>query len=391
MAAKTSVPPLGGAHRDGKLSECPMCGQPLLDHDAVKRVERVQHEMEQKVDSAIQVRAAQLAKQIATREREAADKKIAKLTEQVESQKSAVTDLKAEHRETLANQKKAHNAEVRKLRTAIRAEVVTEAEREATAKVQRELRQRDKLISGLRDQNEVQQRRIEHLTADERGEMNEEDLVARLRVAFPDDRIDRVGRGRAGSDILHEIRYAVGERTEVAGLVVYECKDTLQWNNAFVAQAKKARVTHRTPHVVVVSRAFPRTEKVLCVREDVPIVAPARLVDLANVMRGMVIELHRAGLTGEDHAAKTQDLYEYLSGNEFRQAFDTLLDASDELNDLLSKERRAHESTWEKRQHIYNELGGRAAAIDGRLRTIIERSSDKKGKVVALARNSEAS
>ncbi len=387
MAATDSTTSLLGTREAGKLTECPMCGQPLLDHDAVERVEQTQREIERKVDSAIQVKAAQLAKQMARREREAAEKKIEKLTEQVESQKDGVTKLKREQSEALAKQKKAHQAEIRELRTTIRAKVVTEAEKEAAVKMRRELRQRDSLISRLNKQNDLQRRQIEHLTADERGEMNEEELVARLRVAFPKDQIERQGRGRAGSDILHEVRYTVGDRTEVAGLLVYECKDTVQWNNDFIEQAKKARVTHRTRHVVIASHTLPGDEKVLCVREDVPIVAPAHLVDLARVMREMVIELHRAGLTRESQAAKTQELYRYLSGDEFRQAFDTVLDASKELSELLSKERSGHERTWAKRQQIYNEIGGKAAAIDGRVRTIIERSDGKKAKVVALARD----
>jgi hypothetical protein len=386
MAATASPASLLASHNGGKLTECPMCGQPLLDHDAIERVEHMRGDLEQEMASAVEAKAIQLAKQMAKREQEASEKKIADLAAQVATEKGAAAKLKRSYTEELAKQKSTHEAEVRKLRTTIRAEVTVEATKEAATKVQRELRQRDTLINRLKDQTELQQRQIEHLTADERGEMNEEELVSRLHVAFPEDKIERLGRGRAGSDILHEVRFTVGGKTEVAGLVLYECKDTLQWNTSFLAQAKKARATHHTPHIVIVSRAFPRGEKVLCVRDGVPIVAPARLVDLARVLRGMVIELHRAGLTTESQTAKTQELYQYLSGGEFRQAFDVIIDASTELNDLLTKERTAHEHTWAKRQQVYNELGSNADAIDGRLRAIIERSNGRKGKVVALAR-----
>jgi hypothetical protein len=101
----------------------------------------------------------------------------------------------------------------------------------------------------------------------------------------------------------------------------------------------------------------------------------------------MIIELHRAGLTNDSQAAKTQELYRYLSGDEFRQAFDVVLEAADELRGLLSKEQRWHEGNWAKRQQIYAEVGGKAASIDGRIRAIIERSSASKGKVVTLARH----
>ncbi len=340
------------------------------------------------MESAISVKAARLAKQITRQEREAAEKKIENLTQQLESRNDDIAKLKVARDEALAKQEKAHQAEVKKLRTTVRAEVSAEATRTAEAKVERRVQQQEKLIKSLKEQNDVAQRRIEHLTADERGELNEEELMARLRAEFPQDRIERQGRGRAGSDILHEVRYSVGDRAEVAGLVVYECKDTLQWANDFVGQAKKARVTHRTPHVVIVSRKFRRNEEELCVREDVPIVAPARLVDLARVLRGMVIELHRAGLTNEGQVAKTQELYEYLSGDEFRRAFDALLEAATELGDMLDKERGTHERIWAKRQQIYKEIGGKAAAIDGRVRAIIERSDGRKAEVVPLAMDS---
>jgi hypothetical protein len=197
MAATDSPTSLLGTS-DGTLTECPVCGQPLLNLDAVERVEQSQREIDRRVESAIQVKAGQLAKQMAKRERAAAEKKIEKLTGQVEGQKDAAAKLKATHAEALVKEKSTHADDIRKLRTTIRAEVVTEAERVARAKVQRDLSQRDKLISGLKEQNEVQHRRIEHLTADERGEMNEDELVARLRVEFPEDRIERRGRGALG-------------------------------------------------------------------------------------------------------------------------------------------------------------------------------------------------
>ena len=388
MAATASPPSLLRSRNGRTLTQCPMCGQPLLDHDAIERVEHARRDLEHEIESTIETRATELAKQVAKRERDAAAKKITELTAQVAAHKDNVAELKRAHTDELAKQKQTHTAELRKLRASVRAEVASEAEQAAVSKVQRELRQKDRLINSLKEENETQQRRIEHLTADERGEMNEEELVSRLHVAFPEDKVERLGRGRAGSDILHEVRFNLDGTTEVAGLIVYECKDTLAWNNSFIAQAKKARLTHHTPHVVIVSRAFPRSLKDLCVRDGIPVVSPARLVELARILREMVIELHRVGLTAEGQAAKTDELYKYLSSAEFRAAFDVVVKTADELTNILSSERTAHERTWARRQQVYTELGGKAAAIDGRLRAIIERSDGRrrKGKVVPLAR-----
>lgn len=377
MAATVTRGSSLGVHGNGKVAptSCPMCGQLLLDHGAIERVEHAQEAMERELQIRVDAEAARRAKQIGKRERATAERKMEKLSGELQDSQTA-----------LKEQKKAHGAELRKLRTDVRVELATEAEKTAAAKVQRDLRQRDTLINRLKEQNEEQGRRIEHLTADERGEMNEEELVSALHVAFPDDKVERVGRGRAGSDILHEVRYSVDGSMQLAGLIVYECKDTLQWSNGFIAQAKKERTTHGTPHVVIVSRAFPRSEKELCVRDEVPIVAPKRLVELARILREMVITLHRMGLSAEGQTAKTAELYRYLSGEEFRASFGVITDGADDLQEMLKTERNAHERTWAKRQQLYGELGGNAAAIDGRLRAIIERANGRQAKVVRLSR-----
>ena len=58
-----------------------------------------------------------------------------------------------------------------------------------------EMRKKDQALKRFQEQIEVQQRQIEHLTADERGELNEERLLLELRSAFPEDRIERSAAG----------------------------------------------------------------------------------------------------------------------------------------------------------------------------------------------------
>jgi hypothetical protein len=225
----------------------------------------------------------------------------------------------------------------------------------------------------LQEQNQEQARRIENLTAEERGEFNEQELILRLRTEFPDDQIERQKRSYAGADILHEVCCKTGGGYSRAGLIIYECKDTLHWSNAFLDQAKKARLTHQTPFAIVISRCFPKNEKTLFVRDDIVVVTPQRLLDIAKIVRRMVIEIHRASLTQDGQAAKSEELYNYLASTEFRQIFDAVAGASDQLTELLGSERKWHERTWAKRQSAYNDIAQKTSAIDGRIRAIVER------------------
>ena len=57
-----------------------------------------------------------------------------------------------------------------------------------------------------REEKEAAIRRIEHLTAEERGEFNEQHLILLLKEAFPDDKIERVKRSHIKRRAIHAIR-----------------------------------------------------------------------------------------------------------------------------------------------------------------------------------------
>jgi hypothetical protein len=372
MATQLGVPPI--SRRSVETQTCPYFGQLLLDREAVSHVHESERDAARQIDQAAKLKAAALAKTLTAKLAADHVRKLERLNDQLASRDRQLSEVKAEHAEQL-----------RKLKVKVRADAKVEAGREAEAKVRTQLRQKDQALKRFQEQIAVQQRQIEHLTADERGDLNEERLLQELRAAFPDDQIERPGRGRAGGDILHEVRVASGARLGKAGLIVYECKDTQAWSNGFIDQACKEGETHGTPYLVIISRAFPRNEKTLFVRNGVAVVDPARAIDLARIMRRMVAEVHRATLTADGQQAKSAELCAYLGSTEFRRAFDAVAGSSDELAGLLGKERKWHEQSWAKRQSIYTDIGSKTAAIDAHIRTIIEkRSPSKSAKVVRL-------
>lgn len=376
MATQPKTQP--GSNGSAAKEVCPYCGQPLLNQTAIHHLVTSQRKHERELRKAAETLAQELVK---AKTNELATKHAKKL-EQLE-------EKLANRAEQLSAEKTKHQEELREQRIEVQAQAETEAARKAKAEVQTQLRKKDTLLQKLQDDLEVKSRQIEHLTADELGDLNEEQLLGELRKAFPEDQIERPGHGKAGGDILHEVRVASGPRFEKAGLIVYECKNTQTWQTSFLTQARREGATHRTPYLVVVSRAFPAKEKTLFTDNGIVVVDAARAVDLARVMRRMVVEVHRAELTADGQQAKGAELCEYLGSPEFRQKFDSVADSGVELSSLLTKERTWHEHTWAKRQSIYTEIGSKTAAIDARIETIIQkRSPSKKGKVVRLPRAS---
>jgi hypothetical protein len=262
---------------------------------------------------------------------------------------------------------------------------LAEREKGVAAKYNKRLKVLHNTENALREQNDKLQRRLEQLSAPERGEFSESDLHNRLVRDFRDDHVEK--RGKSG-DILHTVYYAAGGKKIRAGLIVYEVKNTQDWSNDFIRQVKKAGRMHSTPYLILVSSAFPKkANKDLFVHDDeVIVVQPQHAPHLVAIVRRMVIEAHRAGLTTEGQGQKASQLLEYLKGEGFRQNFDSILRAADDLSDLLRTEKNTHEKTWTRREHVYSELSRKSSAIDERIRTIIEAERSGQPTLFALPR-----
>lgn len=282
----------------------------------------------------------------------------------------------------------------RELREALRKQREEDREkigRAERAKIERKLSQRqralERSVKTLEEDKDRLERQVERLRAADQGEFNEEELLELLKATFRDDELTRTRRGRAGADIFHHVRYRDGaSEWAKAGLIIYECKDTLRWNNDFVVQAKRAGKTHGAAYTVLVSRAFPRGQKHLLVRADgVIVVHPTLLLHVAHVVRRMVEEIHRAGLGAEGRARKTEELYAYLRSERFKYSLGSIANATATLKEMLDAERDSHRRTWSRREQAYNEIREMTSTIDEDIRVIVERPlRSRKAKVVPI-------
>jgi hypothetical protein len=252
-------------------------------------------------------------------------------------------------------------------------------ERKVRAELEREKSKRERGLEGelrkLQTQNSDLERRLEGLNAPERGDMNEADIAEELVHAFPEDDIQREGKG---GDILQTVRYHSGGKLEEAGLILYECKDTKRWSNAFIEQIKADGQTHQTPYLLLVSQTLPAKEEYACVRDDVVIVDPFHVRHLAWIVRRAAIETHRAERAGQDRAGKTARLYEYLRSDEFRGQLSSLVGIGAKLSEKLQAERKSHERDWSRRQHTYDELVRNSVAIEEEIQRILESDAPLK-------------
>lgn len=340
---------------------CPVCGQPLVHKQAIAHYHRALPGFERRLRTEA---TKELRREIRA--------------EYQDRLQSARLEAKNEARRELREQYEA------KLKSARAAGKDDKRVRRLEALLERQRAESDR----QRTENEKLRRQLEGLQPGDRGEFDEEDLKRRLEAAFKDkgDNVERVGRGRAGSDLIQTVRYQLADGGfATAGRIVYECKDRLDWKNEFLVQAKQARGSYKTPYVVLVVRTLPRKHRHFYVDDGIPVVQPEGALHVAEIIRRMAVEVHKAGLSGTDREQKTSELYEDLSGEEFQGTFADLIEVSTKLQTALQKERDWHEGVWARRESDYKELAKKSRSIDASIRAIIERPARTVGeKLVRL-------
>jgi hypothetical protein len=330
---------------------CPYCRQALLNQAAMRALHSAEGRLQQDILKGARAKAKELAEARVSAANAAAEGRVAQWRQKFDH-------LKAEHEEHEAN---------------LRAELTKDIEERLQRRGAAQLRSVTKTLEKAVADKDNLQRRLDQISAGDRGAFNEDDVTRDLKTAFADDQIERRGRG---GDILHEVYYRAGVDRTSAGLIVYECKDTINWDNAFVTEARSAADQHRTPYAVIVTRTFPPKSREMLTRDGVVIVSPARLIELIRILRSGVVEIHRAGLTAQGRAQKTMALYRFLTSSDFRQRFDAIVNLDRRLKKELDTERKVHERSWERREDAYNELSQNAAAVDERIRQVIEQRSE---------------
>src|SRR5262245_43607035 len=98
-----------------------------------------------------------------------------------------------------------------------------------------QLRERDGLIVSLRGAIQELQVKISQPSPQRQGDAFEIDAMEQLKAAFPGDLVTRVGKGKRGGDLVHEVRDNSGARQ---GSVLWELKNGATWQSKWTAKAK---------------------------------------------------------------------------------------------------------------------------------------------------------
>jgi len=309
--------------------------------------------------------AESYANRLRAAEQELADKQ-AKLA----SAETAELTLRREQRELeeakqrleLEVERRLH-AEVRRIREA------TQIEEEQTYLLK--LAEKDKLISEMASQIEDLRRKSAEGSQRLQGEVQELELEAMLRAAFPGDLIEPVPKGRHGGDVVQQV---VGPNGLQAGSILWESKRTRSWMNDWLTKTRQDQRIAGAHVSAIVSSVLPKGVDTFDRVEGVWVTNMRCSMPVAKALRQALIETAAAKVSVQGRDDKMQHMFQYVTGAHFRGRVSAIVEAIVEMAADLESEKRALTKHWARRQRRLELLMTGTAGLYGDFQGIVGRS-----------------
>jgi len=249
-----------------------------------------------------------------------------------------------------------------------RARVVTETQERLTEEHRLRDAEKERQLADMRRQIEDLKRKAEQGSQQRQGEVGEEELEGLLRGTFPSDDIRAIGQGVRGAD-LHQV--VIDSRNRKSGSILWECKNARNWNDAWLVKLKQDQRALHADLAVLVSAVLPKGCTRFVLLDGVLVTDFACAPCLAGVLRANLFELAQTRSAALHKEEKLELLHRYLSGVEFRQRVEAVVEAFTAMRHDLEQERRAAERQWARRARQIDAVTLNVSGMYGDLQGIL--------------------
>lgn len=221
------------------------------------------------------------------------------------------------------------------------------AKRKADEENQLAIKQRDMQLEAMKQQIEVMKKKSEQGSMQLQGEVQEIALEELLKSSFPFDVIEEVGKGAKGADVTQTIRNQSGL---LCGSIIYESKRTKNFQNEWIDKLKTDLRNQKSDIAVIVTETMPKDMERFGMKDGIWICTFAEAKSMATVLRESLIRISEVKTSQENKGDKMQYLYDFLTGNEFKQHIESIVEGFSAMQDGLLKEKIGMQKIWNERE-----------------------------------------
>lgn len=206
--------------------------------------------------------------------------------------------------------------------------------------------EKDKKISDMLKTIEDLKRKAQQGSMQTQGEVLELDIEGLLKTTFPTDEIEPVPKGMRGADILQK----VFNSGQYCGTIIWEAKHTKTWSDTWVSKLKDDQRAAKAEIAILATETMPKGVNSFTHIDGVWVADFSLVGNLADVLRKGIIDLFQLKRSSVGKNEKMEFLYDYLSGPEFKQKVEAIVEAFKVMKEDLDHERRSMTKMWAKRE-----------------------------------------
>ena len=366
---------------------CPSCGKKIPLTRALRA--EIEAALKQQFDETLQNRERELRAKYESRLEEdlrraqadaakRAEKRVAQELAGLKHQvKDQAKDLEEARRLELSMRKRERELERRQQELELtvareidkeRTRLVTETEERLADQHRLKDAEKERQLGDMRRQIEDLKRKAEQGSQQLQGEAGEGELESLLRANFPSDEISAIGQGVRGADVRQVV---IDSRGRKSGAILWECKNTRNWSDGWIAKLKQDQRSLHADVAVLVTATLPKGCTRFALIDGVLVTDFACAAGLAAVLRANLCELaqtRRAAISKEE---SLELLYRYLSGVEFRHRVEAVVEAFTAMRHDLDQERRAAERQWARRSRQIDAVTFNISGMYGDLQGLV--------------------
>ncbi len=325
---------------------------------------------EQGMETRVQEAAVTRAAELVAGERREFEQRLADSHAQLKQLRDEQLALR-EERQKLRDEKDALALEVHKQVDAKLTERESAVRTQEQEKSKLDKAELQKKLDDAVAQLAAAQRKMEQGSQQLQGEVLELAIEEGLRRGFPLDVIEEVKKGARGGDIIQRV---MSRSAQCAGVMLWESKRAGGWSRDWTAKLKEDMRGCGAEIGILVSMgtAVPKDwseGQQFGLHEDVWVTTWSAALQLAEVLRAGLLDVHKQRLISAGKGEKMEAVYDYLTSPQFAHKLKAVYGAFQKMREELESERSVTQQRWARREKQLQsglaELLGVAGDIQG--------------------------
>lgn len=219
-------------------------------------------------------------------------------------------------------------------------EKTRQEERMKHAEIQKKLDDQIRLVNEMK-------RKTEQGSMQTQGEVQELAIEEYLQTTFSRDIVHEISKGKRGGDCVHIVR---DHYENECGRVLYESKRTKHFSYEWITKIKDDMRLKQAEIGVIVTEAFPEGMSRFGEVDGIWICSFVEFKALSLLFRNNLARIGEVLAAQENKGDKTQMIYSYVTGNEFKQKLEAAFESYHDMQEDLMKEKTLFTSQWAKRE-----------------------------------------